>query len=213
MRPISRIDSFCDYMNNLMQEAGIVSLMKVLIKIREIAGYDIFFPEEEALESYAYEAIDEMTDDTPWTDEASRNLTRFWKLVACAWKAVPDWRFGQLITNFMPLHEDITNDMIVAALQDSLHVEPPLCLVTTYDALPCSAEIFEVKGVEASTWDFGRGSSESDGEYGCAYHEFISYDEPKEGVLEKYKITLEEYQKICDRLERALYVGHCGWCS
>ena len=35
---------------------------------------------------------------------------------------------------------------------------------------------------------------------------------PTKEVLDKYNITEEEYNKICDELEDKLCVGRCGWC-
>lgn len=42
---------------------------------------------------------------------------------------------------------------------------------------------------------------------------FERFDEPQESVLERYNITREEYDAICDELEDVLSFGSCGWCS
>lgn len=34
---------------------------------------------------------------------------------------------------------------------------------------------------------------------------------PTKEVLDKYNITEEEYNKICDELEYKLGIGCCGW--
>ena len=52
---------------------------------------------------------------------------------------------------------------------------------------------------------------ESKESYGCEDMQF----EPKlptSEVLQRYNITVDEYNTICTELENKLYVGKCGWC-
>jgi len=82
-----------------------------------------------------------------------------------------------------------------------------------YDAL-CSTSEFVVNGVTADYDDFGDKydhDSENAEEYGCGDMHF----DPKpftEEVLNKYHITENEYDKICNKLEDGLSFGNCGWC-
>jgi hypothetical protein len=88
----------------------------------------------------------------------------------------------------------------------------PTILIQPYEYLPCSLEIFTINGIEACMEDFGetvlRGSCMEDG---CSC-KFQAGEATKE-VLEKYKITQEEYDEICEELESKLYVSSCGLCS
>jgi hypothetical protein len=62
--------------------------------------------------------------------------------------------------------------------------------------------------------DFGEREDASPkcNEYGCNNMQFEAFRKPKEGVLEKYKITRDEYDEICDLLD-CLSFGPCSWCS
>lgn len=35
----------------------------------------------------------------------------------------------------------------------------------------------------------------------------------KKTTMEKYSLSWEEYDEICELLEDVLYVGGCSWCS
>lgn len=83
----------------------------------------------------------------------------------------------------------------------------------TYRGLPCETSKFTVNDIEADKNDFGNSESESDGEWGCEYNIFKPFRYPPEGILEKYKISLEEFLRIGDILENKLCIRHCGWCS
>lgn len=80
----------------------------------------------------------------------------------------------------------------------------------------CATALFEINGVPANSDDFGC-SYDADPynaeEYGCGDRVFESYNEPREGVLEKYRISETEYREICADLEAGLSFGNCGWCA
>lgn len=83
-----------------------------------------------------------------------------------------------------------------------------------YGALPCSLEVFTIKGKDANTWDFGEGedmASHRAERWACGDHRFQG-KMPTEEILKYYDITLSEYAEIVDALEDVLHVGACGWC-
>lgn len=47
--------------------------------------------------------------------------------------------------------------------------------------------------------------------YGCGYMKFIPFEDVKDGTLEKYNITEQEYREIQAKLD-CLSFGYCGWC-
>lgn len=83
-----------------------------------------------------------------------------------------------------------------------------------YSAL-CATEIFEINNIKADTSDFGymddidRDNAE---EYCCGNMKFIPIM-LEERVLNKYKITIQEYNEIVSQLVEGLSFGNCGWCS
>ena len=82
-----------------------------------------------------------------------------------------------------------------------------------YNAL-CSCEEFTINWVKASSDDFGDQEDEDpiDEEYsGCGDMRFRA-KLPTQEVLNKYKITVDEYKKIAEELEEKLSFGCCGWC-
>jgi hypothetical protein len=86
--------------------------------------------------------------------------------------------------------------------------------IVPYDALPCALATFTINDMDASADDFGSGcddSPEEAEEYGCGDHQFHA-KMPTQKILDKYKITPDEYSEICAELESRLYVGSCGWC-
>jgi hypothetical protein len=86
--------------------------------------------------------------------------------------------------------------------------------IEPYDSLPCELMTFIINGIEADEDDFGNSydaDSENAEEYGCGDHVFES-KLPTQKVLDKYKISTDEYSKICDALTEKLHVGPCGWC-
>lgn len=82
-----------------------------------------------------------------------------------------------------------------------------------YRGLPCSLSVFIINGVQADIDDFGEQDSNSDGDYGCIYNVFKPFRHPPKQVLKKYKITLEEFLEIGDKLEKKLDIHNCGWCK
>lgn len=77
----------------------------------------------------------------------------------------------------------------------------------------CYLPVFKINDIEADENDFGVKEDidpEHAEEYGCGNMQFI----PKEAaqyILDKYKITKEEYEIICEKLD-CLSFGACGWC-
>ena len=87
-------------------------------------------------------------------------------------------------------------------------------IIKPYHALPCELQDFTINGIQADKNDFGftqDSDRENAPEYGCGWMEFTSIM-PTNEVLEKYNITLDEYNQICEQLESKLCVGTCGWC-
>lgn len=95
--------------------------------------------------------------------------------------------------------------------------------VEAYDCL-CELCFFKINGIEAYKEDFGDNCNQGvddDYEYdeydddilewGCANMQFEAYA-PRKEVLDKYGITKEEYHEVCERLDRELSFGRCGWC-
>jgi len=85
--------------------------------------------------------------------------------------------------------------------------------IAPWDALPCHAT-FIINGADADIDDFGSSgddSPETAEEYGCGDHQFHA-KMPTQKILDKYKITPDEYSEICIELEQKLDVGSCGWC-
>ena len=81
-----------------------------------------------------------------------------------------------------------------------------------YNSL-CETKVFIINNVEASFLDFGykydRDSDNAE-DYGCGDMVF----EPKEAtqeILDKYKITPDEYNIVCKELDK-LSFGSCCWC-
>jgi hypothetical protein len=78
----------------------------------------------------------------------------------------------------------------------------------------CELEEFEINGISADYEDFGKkydADKDAAEPYGCGDMSFF----PKSVeiyVLDKYKITKDEYKEICKKLEEALSFGSCGWC-
>lgn len=82
-----------------------------------------------------------------------------------------------------------------------------------YGAL-CACAKFRINGVDADADDFGRSydaSPETAEDYGCGNRKF----EPKmatQAVLDKYKITVDDYARVAEELAEKLSFGSCGWC-
>ena len=77
----------------------------------------------------------------------------------------------------------------------------------------CELKAFEINDIKADYMDF-RTKEDTDTynapDYGCGNMQFI----PKpvtQKVLDKYQITVDDYNKICEELD-CLSFGYCGWC-
>lgn len=83
-----------------------------------------------------------------------------------------------------------------------------------YEAL-CELKKFTINGIEADYEDFGEKydhDRENAEDYACGDMRF----DPKlatQEILDKYKITTDDYNKICEELEDKLSFGSCGWCA
>jgi hypothetical protein len=87
-------------------------------------------------------------------------------------------------------------------------------LAVPYQGLPCELATFEINSKRAYLDDFGFGMDENQEAaepYACADYQWRGRVATTE-VLEKYDITLEEYEKLVEELEELLSVGGCGWC-
>lgn len=77
----------------------------------------------------------------------------------------------------------------------------------------CALKVFEINGIKADYKDFGIQEDIATYKapaYGCGNMQFI----PKpvtQKVLDKYQITVDDYNKICEELD-CLSFGYCGWC-
>lgn len=79
---------------------------------------------------------------------------------------------------------------------------------------PCQLKTFLINGVQGYQHDFGY--SWDDGEsaypyYFCKNRHFKPI-KPSDRVLNRYNITKEEYNTICQELTRKLHVGSCARC-
>ena len=77
----------------------------------------------------------------------------------------------------------------------------------------CELKVFEINDIKANYMDFGT-KEDTDTynapDYGCGNMQFT----PKpvtQKVLDKYQITVDDYNKICEELD-CLSFGCCGWC-
>ncbi len=86
-------------------------------------------------------------------------------------------------------------------------------IIEPYGAL-CELREFTINGIQARYQDFGdKFDHDQDNapDYGCGDMRF----DPKPAepaILEKYHITPDEYDDICEALKEALNFGGCGWC-
>ena len=78
----------------------------------------------------------------------------------------------------------------------------------------CELDEFIINEIGADYQDFGDKQDESPDtaeEYGCGDMRFTKKDCSKD-ILNKYKISEEEYNEICEKLREELSFGDCGWC-
>lgn len=79
----------------------------------------------------------------------------------------------------------------------------------------CYTPEFMINGKDAYQEDFGEKYDrcpELAEDYSCGNMQFTRIEPTKE-VLEKYGITVEEYNEIASKLEDGLSFGRCGLCS
>ena len=79
----------------------------------------------------------------------------------------------------------------------------------------CETSIFRINDIDASSDDFGNKydhDSENAPDYCCGNMLFETKKSTEE-ILNKYKITDEEYYEIGEKLEEKLSFGSCGWCE
>lgn len=79
----------------------------------------------------------------------------------------------------------------------------------------CGLEDFYINGIEGYLEDFGEKydhSPETAPLYGCGNMKFDRKPATQE-VLDKYKITFEDYSEVCDKLSEALNFGSCSSCT
>jgi len=78
----------------------------------------------------------------------------------------------------------------------------------------CELSIFEINGIHADYEDFGEKYDNDPGnaeDYGCGDMQFFPKPATSE-ILNKYNISIDEYDKITLELEAELSFGSCGWC-
>ena len=88
-------------------------------------------------------------------------------------------------------------------------------IIKPFHALPCELETFTINGKAANSTDFGD-AFDHDEEYSEPYGCGSMYFEPKlptSEVLQRYNITVDEYNTICMELKDKLNVGKCNWCG
>nr|DAQ28021.1 MAG TPA: Golgin subfamily A member 7/ERF4 family [Caudoviricetes sp.] len=83
--------------------------------------------------------------------------------------------------------------------------------IRAYSGLPCEDEVFTINGIEASKDDFGEVNMEGIGNYSCLLMGFMP-KMPKESVLKKYNISLNDYEEIVEQLNELFSYGKCSWC-
>lgn len=87
-------------------------------------------------------------------------------------------------------------------------------IIKPFHAYPCELEIFTINGKAADCEDFGDTIDYNEKErkhYSCGNVQFKS-KLPTSEVLQRYNITIDEYNTICAKLEDELSVGECSWC-
>lgn len=82
-----------------------------------------------------------------------------------------------------------------------------------YSAL-CALSVFTINNIDAEYEDFGDKYDhcpERAEDYACGNMQFDP-KLPTQTILNKYKITVDEYNEICSELEDKLSFGSCGLC-
>lgn len=77
---------------------------------------------------------------------------------------------------------------------------------------PCALKEFKINRIDARDEEFGEVEhDECKEQYTCSNRRFVP-KLPKQEILNKYNISLADYEKICDELRSVLRVYHCGMC-
>lgn len=79
----------------------------------------------------------------------------------------------------------------------------------------CYCPIFTIKGKKADQYDFGEGDDidfDNKPKHGCGNKVFVAKPATQK-TLDKYDITVDEYNEIADVLVEGLSFGYCGLCS
>lgn len=79
----------------------------------------------------------------------------------------------------------------------------------------CFTPTFRINNIDADSSDFGEKydrSPEDAEDYGCGDMRFTRVQARPE-ALEKYGITVPEYELVAGQLEAGLSFGSCGMCS
>ena len=79
----------------------------------------------------------------------------------------------------------------------------------------CALEKFIINGIPAEYEDFGDKEDlepYNAPDYGCGNMQFIPRL-PSQETLNKYHISIDEYNEICKELQENLSFGCCAWCS
>ena len=79
----------------------------------------------------------------------------------------------------------------------------------------CYCPIFTIKGQKADQYDFGEGDDidfANKPEKGCGNKVFTPKPATQK-ILDKYGITIDEYNEIASVLEEGLTFGRCALCS
>ena len=87
-------------------------------------------------------------------------------------------------------------------------------VIKPFSSLPCQLEVFTINGKAANCDDFGDTFDHNEGAkepYGCGDMRFEP-NLPTSEVLQRYNITVDEYNTVCMELLKKLDVGKCGWC-
>ena len=86
--------------------------------------------------------------------------------------------------------------------------------IETYSCC-CGASLFCINGKDADIDDFGELmdiNPEEASEYGCGNMMFVIKN-ATQSVLDKYDITLKEYNEIAGELREQLSIGMCCMCE
>jgi len=86
--------------------------------------------------------------------------------------------------------------------------------IEAYDAL-CELSVFEINSIPADYGDFGEkydADPENACDYGCGNMQFFPQPATDE-VLNKYNISIDEYNEVADVLCDKLSLGACSWCA